>query len=162
MARAVEDCALLLQAIAGYDARDAGSIECEIPNYRAALNGSIKNVRIGALRHYWEEDMPAHPDLKRAMDEAIDVFKKLGARVEDCRTRPMQDSFDTRSSSRKAKYYSIHYDNLKSRPGDFGRDFLGRVLPACLFQSSDYVQASRGTAASSLKCGRSMKITTCC
>jgi len=143
MARTVEDCALLLQAIAGYDARDAGSIECEIPNYRSGLNNGIKNVRIGALRHYWEEDMPAHPDLKRAMNEAIDVFKKLGARVEDCRTRPMQDSFDTKVIIAESEIYSIHYDNLKSRPGDFGRDFLGRVLPACLFQSSDYVQASR-------------------
>jgi aspartyl-tRNA(Asn)/glutamyl-tRNA(Gln) amidotransferase subunit A len=143
MARTVEDCALLLQAIAGYDARDAGSIECEIPNYRSGLNSGIKNVRIGALRHYWEEDMPAHPDLKRAMNEAIDVFKTLGARVEDCRTRPMQDSFDTKVIIAESEIYSIHYDNLKSRPGDFGRDFLGRVLPACLFQSSDYVQASR-------------------
>jgi len=118
------------------------SIECEIPNYRAALNGSIKNVRIGALRHYWEEDMPAHPDLKRAMDEAIDVFKKLGARVEDCRTRPMQDSFDTKVIIAESEIYSIHYDNLKSRPGDFGRDFSGaccrRAVPVV-----DYVQASR-------------------
>ena len=143
MARTVEDCAILLQAIAGYDAQDAGSIKSEIPNYRGALNGDIKDVRIGALRHYWEEDMPAHPDLKRAMDEAIEVFKKLGARVEDCRTRPMQDSFDTKVIIAESEIYSIHYDNLKSRPGDFGRDFLGRVLPACLFQSSDYVQASR-------------------
>jgi len=143
MARTVEDCAILLQAIAGYDAQDAGSIKSEIPNYRGALNGDIKAVRIGALRHYWEEDMPAHPDLKRAMDEAIEVFKKLGARVEECRTRPMQDSFDTKVIIAESEIYSIHYDNLKSRPGDFGRDFLGRVLPACLFQSSDYVQASR-------------------
>src|SRR5687768_3335896 len=76
----VEDCAILLQAIAGYDARDAGSIAAEIPNYRGALSGDIKGLRIGVLRHYWEKDMPAHPDLARAMDAAIDVFKSLGAR----------------------------------------------------------------------------------
>ncbi|MBI4189151.1 MAG: amidase [Betaproteobacteria bacterium] len=143
MTRTVEDCAILLQAIAGYDPTDAGSIACEIPNYRGALTGDIKGLRIGALRYHWEEDMPAHPDLARAMDEAIEVFKKLGARVEDCRTRPMQDSFDTKVVIAESEIYSIHYDNLKSRPGDFSRDFLGRVLPACLFQSSDYVQASR-------------------
>ena len=143
MTRTVEDCAILLQAIAGYDAQDAGSIEAEIPDYRAALSGDIKGLRIGALRHYWEKDMPAHPDLARAMDAAIEVFKKLGARVEDCATRPMQDSFDTKVLIGEAEIYSIHYDNLKSRPGDFGRDFLGRILPACLFQASDYVQASR-------------------
>jgi aspartyl-tRNA(Asn)/glutamyl-tRNA(Gln) amidotransferase subunit A len=143
MTRTVEDCALLLQVIAGYDPADAGSVEREIPNYKAALSGDIKGVRIGVLRHYWEEDMPAHPDLRVAMDDAIAVFTKLGAHVEDCRTRPMQDSFDTKVIIAESEIYSIHYDNLKSRPGDFGRDFLGRVLPACLFQSSDYVQASR-------------------
>jgi len=107
------------------------------------LSGGIKGLRIGVLRHYWEKDMPAHPDLARAMESALDVFKKLGARIEDCTTRPMQDSFDTKVLIAESEIYSIHYDNLKRRPGDFGRDFLGRVLPACLFQSSDYVQASR-------------------
>ncbi len=143
MTRTVEDCAILLQAIAGYDPGDAGSIACDIPNYRGALNPDIGGLRVGVLRHYWEEDMPAHPDLGRAMDAAIEVLKKLGAHIEDCRTRPMQDSFDTKVVIAESEIYSIHYDNLKSRPGDFGRDFLGRVLPACLFQSSDYVQASR-------------------
>lgn len=143
MARTVEDCAILLQAIAGFDAKDAGSIASDIPDYRAALQGGVKGLRIGVLRHYWEKDMPAHPDLAKAMDAAIDQFKKLGAQVEDCHTRPLQDSFDTKVLIGESEIYSIHYDNLKSRPGDFGRDFLGRVLPACLFQSSDYVQASR-------------------
>jgi aspartyl-tRNA(Asn)/glutamyl-tRNA(Gln) amidotransferase subunit A len=143
MARTVEDCAILLQAIAGFDARDAGSIEAAIPDYRAGLAGDIKGLRIGVLRHYWEKDMPAHPDVGRAMNSAIEVFKRLGARVEDAQTRPMQDSFDTKVIIAETEIYSIHYDNLKSRPGDFGRDFLGRVLPACLFQASDYVQASR-------------------
>jgi aspartyl-tRNA(Asn)/glutamyl-tRNA(Gln) amidotransferase subunit A len=143
MARTVEDCAILLQAIAGFDAQDAGSIAADIPDYRAALTGGIKGLRIGVLRHYWEQDMPAHPDLARAMDDAIAVFKSLGAKVEDCRTRPMQDSFDTKVIIGESEIYSIHYDNLKARPGDFGRDFLGRALPACLFQSSDYVQATR-------------------
>ena len=74
--------------------------------------------------------MPAHPDLARAMEDAIAVFKSLGATVEDCVTRPMQESFDTKVVIAESEIYSIHYDNLKARPGDFGRDFLGRVLPA--------------------------------
>lgn len=143
MARTVEDVAILLQAIAGFDARDAGSIPAEIPDYRAGLGGGIKGLRIGVLRHYWEKDMPAPPDVGRAMDAAIDVFRKLGAVVEDAQTRPMQDSFDTKVIIAETEIYAIHYDNLKARPGDFGRDFLGRVLPACLFSAADYVQASR-------------------
>lgn len=139
----VEDCAIVLQALAGYDPQDAGSIECRVPNYRAALKRDIRGLRIGVLRHYWEEDLPAHEDLKSAMEEAIRVLKGLGARLEDCRARPMMDSLDVKVIIAETELFSIHYRELAARPGDFGRDFLGRVLPACLFQSADYVAASR-------------------
>ena len=143
MARTAEDCAILLQALAGHDPKDAGSIEQAIPDYRAALEGGARGLRIGVLRHYWEEDLPAHEDHKRALEEAIATFVKLGAQVEDCRARPMADGLDIKIVIAESEIFSIHHDNLIARPGDFGRDFLGRVLPACLFQSVDYVQALR-------------------
>jgi aspartyl-tRNA(Asn)/glutamyl-tRNA(Gln) amidotransferase subunit A len=143
MAWTVEDCAIVLQALADYDPRDAGSVETRIPNYRAALKRGIKGLKIGVLRHYWEEDLPAHEDLRHAMDEAIKVFRGLGAKVEDCRTRPMMDSLDVKVIIAESEIFSIHYRDLVERPGAFGRDFLGRALPACLFQSADYVAASR-------------------
>jgi len=143
MARTVEDCALILQAIAGYDPRDSGSIEQDIPDYAAALEGGVKGLRIGVLRHYWEEDLPAPEELRRAMEEAIVVFRKLGAQVEDARARPMMDGMDVKVIIAESEIFSIHHQDLIARPGDFGRDFLGRALPACLFQSVDYVQALR-------------------
>jgi aspartyl-tRNA(Asn)/glutamyl-tRNA(Gln) amidotransferase subunit A len=143
MARTVEDCALLLQAIAGYDARDSGSIEQAVPDYRAALGDSIKGLRIGVLRHYWEEDLPGPEDQRSAMEEAIAVFKSLGAIVEDARARPMMDGMDIKVIIAETELFAIHHKDLVSRPADFGRDFLGRVLPACMFQSFDYVEALR-------------------
>lgn len=143
MTRTVEDCAIVLQALAGYDARDAGSIPCDVPDYRAGLGSGVKGLRIGVLRHYWEEDLPAHEDLRRAMDEAVAVFRSLGAKVEDCRARPMIDALDVKVIIAETEIFSIHYRELVARPGDFGRDFLGRILPACLFQAADYVAASR-------------------
>jgi len=143
MARTAEDCAILLQAIAGYDPGDAGSIEQPIPDYRAALGGGAKGLRIGVLRHYWEEDLPAHEEHRRALEEAVAAFAGLGARVEDCRARPMGDGLDIKIVIAESEIFAIHHDNLVARPGDFGRDFLGRVLPACLFQAVDYVQALR-------------------
>jgi aspartyl-tRNA(Asn)/glutamyl-tRNA(Gln) amidotransferase subunit A len=143
MARTVEDCAILLQAIAGYDALDAGSTPSDVPNYRDRLGDGVKGLRIGVLRHYWQEDMAAHPDVERAMESAIEVFKQLGAVLEECRTRPLRESVDAKLVIAGSEIYSIHYADLKARPGDFGRDFLGRVLPSCLYHSSDYVQASR-------------------
>jgi aspartyl-tRNA(Asn)/glutamyl-tRNA(Gln) amidotransferase subunit A len=143
MAWTVEDCALLLQGIAGYDATDGGSLKADIPDYRAALTGDIKGLKIGVLRHYWEEDLPAHPEHRLAMDTALDVFRKLGARVEDCRARPMMDSLDVKVVIGESEIFSVHADNLRARPADFGRDFLGRILPACLFTSADYFAATR-------------------
>jgi aspartyl-tRNA(Asn)/glutamyl-tRNA(Gln) amidotransferase subunit A len=139
----VEDTALVLQAIAGYDPADGGSIPAEIPDYQAALTGSIKGLKIGVLRHYWEEDLPAHEDHRKAMDAALDVLRKLGAIVEDCHTRPMMESLDTKIVIAESEIFSVHADNLRTRPADFGRDFLGRILPACLFTAADYFAAAR-------------------
>jgi aspartyl-tRNA(Asn)/glutamyl-tRNA(Gln) amidotransferase subunit A len=143
LAWTVEDCAFVLQALVGYDSADAGSVAVEVPEYHKALTNDIRGLRIGALRHYWEEDLPAHEDVCRAMDEAIEVFGKLGATVETCRTRPMQESMDVKVVIAETEIFSINHSDLARRPGDFGRDFLGRVLPACLFQAADYVAASR-------------------
>lgn len=143
MTRTVEDCALMLQALVGYDPEDAGSVRVKVPNYSAGLKRGIKGLRIGVVRHYWEKDLPAHEDLHHAMDTAIGVLKKLGAKVEDCRTRPMQDSLDVKVIIAETEIFSIHYQDLVKQPGDFGRDILGRMLPACLFQAADYVAASR-------------------
>lgn len=139
----VEDCAIVLQSLAGYDPLDAGSVQARVPNYRAALKGGVKGMKIGVLRHYWEEDLPAHEDLRSAMEETIRVFRNLGAKVADCRARPMMDSLDVKVIIAETEIFSIHYKDLVGRPEAFGRDFLGRALPACLFQSADYVAASR-------------------
>src|SRR5216684_133055 len=79
LARTVEDCALVLQALAGYDAKDAGSVRRPIPSYREALGEDLRGVKIGVLRHHWEQDVPASDDVRRAMDAALDVLRRLGA-----------------------------------------------------------------------------------
>ena len=143
LAWTVEDCALLLQVIAGYDSGEAGSIACDIPDYRAALTKDLSGLRIGVLRHNWEEDMPASDDVRRAMEEALRVLEGLGAKLEVCRVRSIQTYFDVKVLIAESEIFSIHQKDLVARPGDFGADFLGRVLPAVLFQSIDYVQATR-------------------
>jgi len=143
MARTVEDCALILQAIAGFDPADAASVAADMPDYCAALAGGIRGLRIGVLRHCWEEDAPASPELAAAMESAITLFRRLGARLEDCRVRSGRDLRDIKTIVGETEIFSIYCEDLRRHPGDFGRDFLGRILPACLFQSADYVQASR-------------------
>jgi aspartyl-tRNA(Asn)/glutamyl-tRNA(Gln) amidotransferase subunit A len=143
MARSAEDCAILLQAVAGYDAADPGSIRHEPVDFRSALDRPVQGLRVGVLRHYWEEDIPATAEHARALEEAVKVFESLGATVSSCRIRPVQEGFDIKVVIAESEIFSIHQENLIRSPEKFGRDFLGRALPACVFQSADYVQALR-------------------
>jgi aspartyl-tRNA(Asn)/glutamyl-tRNA(Gln) amidotransferase subunit A len=139
----VEDCALLLQAIAGFDAKDPSSNDVPIPDYRAGLTPDLKGMRIGVLRHFWEEDLPVSPELAHGMEEALTTLEKLGATLEVVRMRPIQEYYDVKIVMAESELFSVHQPDLMERPEDFGEIFLGRVLGAALFQSVDYVQAQR-------------------
>jgi aspartyl-tRNA(Asn)/glutamyl-tRNA(Gln) amidotransferase subunit A len=139
----VEDCAILLQALAGFDARDPASADRPVPDYRAALSGDIRGLRIGAVRHFWEEDLPAKDETRQSMEAAIEIFRGLGAVVEDVRLEPMQVYTDVKVVIAESELFSIHSAELRKRPGDFGFDFRGRVLPGCLLTAEDYVQAQK-------------------
>ena len=143
LTRCVEDCAIVMQAIVGFDPRDAGSIKRDIPDYRAALRQDLQGLRIGVLRHNWEEDLPASDDVRQAMEEALHVLKGLGAELEDCHMRSLQHYFDVKVIIAETEIFSIHQKDLSARPGDFGADFRARALPAVLFTANDYVQATR-------------------
>ena len=139
----VEDCAILLRVLAGFDPRDPASADRPVPDYSAALGGGIRGLRIGAVRHFWEEDLPANEETRRSMDDAIDVFRGLGAVVEDVRLDPMQAYTDVKVLIAESELLSIHVAELRKRPGDFGFDFRGRVLPAVVLTSEDYMQAQK-------------------
>jgi len=143
LARTVEDCAVALQALVAYDPRDAGSLKRPIPLYREALGQDLRGLRIGVLRHHWEDDIPASDDVRRAMDAALDVLRRLGAELEECRVRPLASYFDVKIIIAESEIFSVHQPNLIVRPKDFGADFRSRALPSVLFTASDYVQATR-------------------
>jgi len=143
LARTVGDCALVLQALAGYDHKDSGSLRRTIPPYREALSLDLRGLRIGVLRHHWEDDIPASEDVRRAMDTALDVLRRLGAELEECRVRPLASYFDVKIIIAESEIFSVHQKNLIARPKDFGADFRSRALPSVLFTANDYVQATR-------------------
>jgi aspartyl-tRNA(Asn)/glutamyl-tRNA(Gln) amidotransferase subunit A len=143
LARTVEDCALALEALAGHDEKDAGSVRRPVLPYREALRDDLRGVRIGVLRHHWEDDIPASEDSRRAMEEALDVLHRLGAELEECRVRPLAAYFDVKIIIAESEIFSVHEKNLIARPKDFGADFRARVLPSVLFTAHDYVQATR-------------------
>jgi aspartyl-tRNA(Asn)/glutamyl-tRNA(Gln) amidotransferase subunit A len=126
MARSAEDCAILLQAIAGYDAADHGSIRYQDVDFHSVLGRPVRGLRVGVLRHYWEEDIPAVPEHARALEDAVKVFESLGATVSPCRIRPVQDGFDIKvviagaqmvcNCTLKNRRTSLRYSVLRPSP----------------------------------------------
>ncbi len=143
MAWTSEDCAILLQTIAGHDPHDPASADHAIPDYRAALTEDLKGLRIGVVRHFHEEDIATSPATANAFDAAIDVLRGLGATIDVLRLRPAKQYSDVKITIAESELFEVHSGALRSRPGDFGEDFLGRVLGASLISGSDYVAAQR-------------------
>ena len=139
----VEDCAIVLQAIAGHDPNDPASATPTVPDYRAALTGDIKGLRIGVVRHLHEDDCAVTQEVSAALEEAFAVVRSLGATLGEVRLRPAQDYYDVKVTIAESELLAVHEQALRTRPGDFGEDFLGRVLPAVLISGRDYVQAQR-------------------
>ena len=138
-----EDCAIMLQAIAGHDANDPASADRGIPNFTAGLHAGIKGMRIGVLRHLYETDVPTSPILKAALDKAYDVLRGLGAVLEDVKIHPAVDYHAVKITGAESELYSVHEPVLRTRLADFGEDFLGRALGALLIGGADYMRASR-------------------
>ena len=139
----VEDCAIVLQTIAGYDPKEPASANRPVPDYRAALTGDIKGLRIGIVRHMHEDDCPVTAEVGAALDKALDVLRSLGATLGEVRLRPALDYYDVKITIAESELLAVHEQALRARPSDFGEDFLGRVLPAVLINSRDYIQAQR-------------------
>lgn len=79
MARTSEDCALMLNAMAGFDERDSTSVEKEVPDYTASLNDDLKGLKIGLPKEYFGEGLD--PDVAKVIEASIDEYKKLGAEI---------------------------------------------------------------------------------
>ena len=142
LTRSVEDIALLLQVIAGFDPDDPGSEDSPVPDYTAALTGRIEGLRLGLIEH-WYADNTAHPDLAPAIDAAVEILRGLGAVIEPVTLSSLRDYTDCKTTISIAELYAIHEKDLKTRPQDFGRILRNRVLPGALIRAEDYVQALR-------------------
>src|ERR1700722_627652 len=142
MTRSAEDIALMLQVIAGFDPGDPGSEDCPTPDYRAALAGGVKGMRLGLIEG-WHEGAGAHPDLGPAIAEATSVLQRLGAIVEPVKLSSLRDYTDCKTTISSVELFAIHEHDLRTRPQDFGRILRNRVLPGALIRGEDYLEALR-------------------
>jgi Asp-tRNA(Asn)/Glu-tRNA(Gln) amidotransferase A subunit family amidase len=143
MAWTVEDCALLLQAMAGYDASDPASAFHPVPNYTAELGDGVKGLRIGVIRHFHETDNRASPATLAGIDGAIDIWRSQGAEIVDIELSPLMDYHACGFLILLAEAYAVHEPWLTSRYYDYGELFRDRVAMAMFASASDYVQAIR-------------------
>lgn len=143
MTRSVEDCALLLQALAGPDPDDSGSSTRPLAPIRDRLTGDLRGLRLGVVRHFWEEDLDVNPELASALDAAIEVLRSLGATVETVRLRSLHEYYAVRLMLTESELYALHQPQLRERVQDYGHHFLSRCLPACLYTAADYIWAQR-------------------
>ncbi len=141
MTRTVADCAVMLGASAGYDPFDPGSIDEPVPDYSAALTGSVMGLRVGLVTNWYRED--ATPEVTAAVDAATAVLKDLGARVEEIKLSPLSNYIDAKTTISLSELYAIHEKDLKERPDDFGYLLRTRVMAGGLIRAEDYVQAMR-------------------
>jgi aspartyl-tRNA(Asn)/glutamyl-tRNA(Gln) amidotransferase subunit A len=143
MARTSQDCALLLNAIAGHDWADPASSSRPVADFAKGIEDGVKGLRIGVVRHFWEKDLRVNAELSAALEKAFEVLGELGARTEDVMMRPLQTYSDVKIVMAETELFSLHLPALIVRTGEFGQDFRARSLAACLFTAEDYVRASR-------------------
>jgi len=143
MAWTAEDCAIMLQAMAGHDRADPASADRPVPDYRAALSGDVKGLRIGLIRHFYEDDNPADEATRQAIAAAVKLFEDLGCSVRELRLSPLADWAACGVMIMLTEGYAIHQATLRERFVDYGEAFRGRMALAALISGGDYIQAVR-------------------
>jgi len=143
MAWTAEDCAIMLQAMAGHDPADPASADRPVPDYRASLSSQVKGLRIGLIRHFYETDNPANDATRQGIGNAAKVFEDLGCSVRELRLSPLADWAACGLTIMLAEAYAIHEATLRERFVDYGEAFRDRMALATLISGSDYVQALR-------------------
>ncbi len=139
----VRDSAMILQALAGHDPQDPGSVDKLVPNYTAALTGDIKGLKIGHIRHFYDGDDHADDTVKSAMDTTVDVLTSLGATVEPVQLSPVQDYHACNMVIMMGEAMALHEPHMRSTPEKYGEIFRDRMMLASVLSAQDYVQAVR-------------------
>ena len=154
----VEDAAMLLNLIAGHDERDTTSINTEKKDYTKALKNDVKGLKIGIPKEYFGEGI--NPEVKEALEKAIEEYKSMGAIVEECSVPIAEYALATyyiiacaEASSNLGRFDGIRYgyrtpnfENLKdifvnSRTEGFGEEVKRRIILGTYVLSSGYYDA---------------------
>ncbi|MBC3889336.1 Asp-tRNA(Asn)/Glu-tRNA(Gln) amidotransferase subunit GatA [Acetobacterium paludosum] len=154
----VEDCALVLNAIIGHDAKDSTSLKLEKKDYTQNLKQGVKGLKIGVAQAFFGEGL--QPEVRKSLEEAIEVYKALGAEIVDVSFQHLDYALSAyymissaEASSNLARYDGIRYgyraeeyDGLvdlykKTRSQGFGDEVKRRIMLGTYALSSGYYDA---------------------
>lgn len=156
-ARTVEDSAMLLQSMAGFDPKDSTSADLPVPDFAAAINGDIKGKKIGIPKEYRVDGMPA--DVIKIWEDGIAMLKDAGAQIVDVSLPHTKYALPTyyiiapaEASSNLARYDGVRYGlridgkdlnetYSKTRADGFGDEVLRRIMIGTYALSSGYYDA---------------------
>jgi len=159
MAHTVQDCAVMLEAMAGFDAKDATSLDMPVPNWEAALSGDLKGKKVGIPREYRIDGLNA--EVAKSWDEGIAWLKDAGAEVVDISLPHSKYALATyyiiapaEASSNLARYDGVRYGlrdlpdgaNLQemyaaTRAAGFGDEVKRRILIGTYVLSAGFYDA---------------------
>lgn len=154
----VEDCAMLLNIIAGFDEKDSTSVNLPKKDYTKSLVKDVSKFKIGVPKEFLGEG--TNPEVKANVEAAIEKYKKLGATVEECTLDIANEALATyyiiacaEASSNLGRFDGIrygyrtkNYTNLKdiyknSRSEGFGSEVKRRIILGTYVLSSGYYDA---------------------
>lgn len=157
IARDVRDAAIMLTSMASTDAKDTTSVDMAVPDYEAALGGSVKGMRIGIPKEYRMEGMPE--EIEKLWQQGIAWLKDAGAEIVDIslpHTKYALPAYyivaPAEASSNLARYDGVRYglrvegDNIadmymKTRAAGFGPEVQRRIMIGTYVLSAGYYDA---------------------
>ncbi len=143
MAWTAQDCALLLQAMAGHDPADPASADRPVADFSLDVGQDLKGLRIGVLRHFYEVDAPASGPTVAALDAGLAVLAGLGAEIRDVTVSPLQEYGAVGWMIMLTEAYSVHEPWLKTSYDQYGALLREKLTLGALLTGADYVQAMR-------------------
>ncbi|AMB81019.1 glutamyl-tRNA amidotransferase [Pseudomonas fragi] len=158
LARTAEDCAILLQGMAGFDPQDSTSIDEPVPDYSASLNGSLQGLRIGVPKEYFSEGLD--PRIAQLIHTSIKELEKLGAVIKHISLPNMQHAIPAyyviapaEASSNLSRFDGVRFGHRcedpkdltdlykRSRAEGFGPEVQRRILVGAYALSAGYYDA---------------------